>query len=137
MTFQDRIPLYVAAFAAVLVAIGFAAGVSKGIGALVGAAVAIVNAFALRWMVSAIAKVDPRKRAGVSLLLMLKTGAILAVSAAILFFGHIDPVGFALGIGALVLGLVVGSVHVSLSEPTSPSQPTSHCQPSGLARKGD
>jgi hypothetical protein len=125
MTFQDRIPLYVAVFAAILVAIGFAAGVSVGVGAVAGAAVAMANAFALRWLVGAITKADPSKRTSVSLLLMLKTGAILAISAGILFFGHVDPIGFALGIGALVLGLVVGSVHFSLS------------QPAGLAGKGD
>ncbi len=122
MTFQDRIPLYVAFFAAILVAVGFAAGTSVGIGALAGAAVALGNAFALRWLVSAITRADSSQRASVSLLLMLKTGAVLAISAAVLFFGHVSPIGFAIGIGALVLGLVVGSVHFTFSPP-APATP--------------
>jgi hypothetical protein len=121
MTFQDRIPLYVSAFAATLVAVGFAVSLETGVGALVGSAVAIFNALALRWLVGAMLKADPEKRAGMSLTLMLKTGVILGVSAALLFFLHIDPVGFAIGIGALVLGLVLGSAHHNLTAAAIPS----------------
>ncbi|MFO0712279.1 MAG: ATP synthase subunit I [Sandaracinus sp.] len=115
MTFQDRIPLYVSAFGAILVAVGFAMGVETGIGALVGAGVATANAFALRWLVTAMLKADPERRAGMSLTLMLKTAVILGLAAALLFFAHIDPIGFAIGIGALVLGLVLGSAHHNLT----------------------
>lgn len=115
MTFQDRIPLYVSASAAVLVAAGFAVGVSTGLGALAGAAVAIANALALRWLVGAMLKADPAKRAGMSFTLLAKTAVVLALSAALLFSTHIDPVGFAIGIGALVLGLVLGSAHHNLT----------------------
>lgn len=119
MTFQDRIPLYVAGFAAVLVAVGFVAGSEVGIGALAGAAVALLNAFALRWLVTAMMKVDAARRAGLSILLMGKTAVVLAVSAAVLFFGGVDPIGFAIGIGALVLGLVAGSIHFTFSQPAA------------------
>jgi hypothetical protein len=115
MTFQDRIPLYVSASAAVLVAAGFAVGVSTGLGALAGAAVALANALALRWLVGAMLKADPAKRAGTSFTLLAKTAVVLALSAALLFSTHIDPVGFAIGIGALVLGLVLGSAHHNLT----------------------
>lgn len=115
MTFQDRIPLYVSAFAAILVAVGFAVSVETGIGALAGAGVAIANAFALRWLVGAMLKADPARRAGMSLTLMAKTAVVLGISAALLFFGHLDPIGFAIGIGALVLGLVLGSAHHNLT----------------------
>lgn len=120
MTFPDRIPLYVAAFAALLVAIGFAVGTSVGIGAIAGGVVALGNAYALRWLVTAITKAEPSQRTAISLALMGKTGAILAIAAGLLFYFRLDPVGFALGIGALVLGLVVGSAHFSLtSRPTT------------------
>lgn len=115
MTFQDRIPLYVSAFAAILVAVGFGVSVETGIGAVAGAAVAIGNAFALRWLVGAMLKADPERRAGMSLTLMAKTTVVLALSAGLLFYGHIDPIGFAIGIGALVLGLVLGSAHHNLT----------------------
>ncbi len=120
MTFPDRIPLYVGAFAALLVVIGFAVGTSVGIGAIAGAVVALANAYALRWLVSRITSPDaagdlPSRRSGFSLALMAKTGAILAIAAVLLFYFRLDPVGFALGIGALVLGLVVGSAHFSLT----------------------
>jgi len=115
MTFQDRIPLYVGAFGAILVAVCFMVSASVGIGALAGAGVALVNAFAMRWLVSAAIKSDPAKRASVSLLLMTKTGLILGLSAIALCFGRVDPIGFALGIGALVLGLVVGASHYQIS----------------------
>lgn len=119
MTFQDRIPLYVSAFAAILVAVGFAVGFETGLGALGGAAVALANAFALRWLVSAMLTGDPARRAGMSLTLMLKTGVILAISAGLLFGARLDPVGFAIGIGALVLGLVVGAAHFNLTAATT------------------
>lgn len=123
MTFQDRIPLYVSAFAAILVAVGFAVSVETGIGAIGGAAVALMNAFALRWLVTAMIKADPARRAGASLTLMLKTGVILAISAGLLFGAHLDPIGFAIGIGALVLGLVVGSAHFNLTSAATPTAP--------------
>jgi len=66
-------------------------------------------------LVSAAIKSDPAKRASVSLLLMTKTGLILGLSAIALCFGRVDPIGFALGIGALVLGLVVGASHYQIS----------------------
>ena len=125
MTFQDRIPLYVSACATILVALGFAVSVETGIGALGGAAVAIGNAFALRWLVTSMIKSAPERRAGPSLTLMLKTGVILAISAVLLFGAHLDPIGFAIGVGALVLGLVLGAAHFNLTAgnvaPTSPA----------------
>jgi hypothetical protein len=134
MTFQDRIPLYVSAFAAILVAVGFAVSVETGIGAIGGAAVSLANAFALRWLVTSMIKADPARRAGASLTLMLKTGVILAISAGLLFGAHLDPIGFAIGIGALVLGLVVGAAaehlapakgtHLSAATPSAPASPT-------------
>lgn len=119
MTFQDRIPLYVGAFAAILVAVGFMVSAAVGVGALAGAGVALLNAFALRWLVSAVLKSDPAKRASVSLLLMTKTGLILGLSAIVLYFGRVNPIGFALGIGSLVLGLVVGASHYQITQPAN------------------
>lgn len=115
MTFQDRIPLYVSAFAAILVAVGFAVSVETGIGAVGGAAVALLNAFALRWLVTSMIKAAPERRTGTSLTLMLKTGVILAISAGLLFGAHLDPIGFAIGVSALVLGLVLGATHFNLT----------------------
>lgn len=135
MTFQDRIPLYVGAFAAILVAVGFMVSASIGVGALAGAGVALINAFALRWLVSAVLKSDPAKRTSVSLLLMSKTGFILGLSAIVLYFGRVDPIGFALGIGALVLGLVIGASHYQVTQPANAGQIT---QPANAGEmKGD
>lgn len=136
MTFPDRIPLYVAAFAAVLVAIGFALGADVGVGAMAGAAVALGNAYALRWLVTAITKADPSQRTAISLALMLKTGTILAIAAGLLFYFHLDPLGFALGIGALVLGLVMGSAHFSMTSRPG-SLPAAPPASAGASPKGE
>lgn len=120
MTFHDRIPLYVSSFAAVLVALSFVIGVSVGLGALAGALVAVANVLALRWLVTALASSGESSsrgssRGAASVLLMFKMAGVLAVAAILIFVVRVDPVGFAIGFGAPILGLTVGAAHTRFS----------------------
>jgi hypothetical protein len=66
---------------------------------------------------------------------MTKTGLILGLSAIVLYFGRVNPIGFALGIGSLVLGLVVGASHYQISREGNPQTGT---QPANAGEmKGD
>lgn len=93
----------VAGFA--LVAIGFAVfGSQVGFGAIAGASLAVLNVVAFRWVVG---RVFAASRAG--LLLPLK---LLGVMTAVFVLQRVvgfDPVGLALGYGALVIGVLSAS----------------------------
>ncbi len=123
MTFHDRIPLYVSSAAAVLVVVAFAIGIEAGLGALGGAAVAIANALALRWLVSGLLAARGGRQAGVGGLLFAKMTAMLGVSAILIFVVRVDPVGFAIGFGALVLALSIGAAHARLATTLAPASP--------------
>lgn len=88
-----------------LVAIGFVAfGSAVGFGAIAGASLAVLNVFAFRWLVG---RVFAASRVG--LLLPLKLlGVMIAVFVLQRVIGF-DPVGIALGYGALVIGLLTAS----------------------------
>lgn len=89
----------------VLVTIGFVAfGSAVGYGAIAGASLAVSNVFAFRWVV---ARIFAASRAG--LLLPLK---LLFVMTAVFVLQRVlgfDPIGLALGYGALAIGLLTAS----------------------------
>lgn len=90
---------------AALVALGFVAfGSSVGFGAIAGASLAVANVLAFQWVVS---RLFASSRAG--MLLPLK---LLGVMTAVFVLQRVvgfDPVGLALGYGALVVGLLTAS----------------------------
>ncbi|MBK8590905.1 MAG: ATP synthase subunit I [Sandaracinaceae bacterium] len=109
-------------FAAVLVVLSFAAiGVPTGIGALVGSAVAVANWFLLRISLSKLVDARVEQRAGITLLLCLKLGLTGVVAFIAIRRLHVDPLGFMIGFGALVLGILTASILFSAE--TASAQP--------------
>lgn len=95
-------------------------------GALAGAAIALVSAFLMARLVLALMTANENARALIAFLLIAKTFVILGGTAAVLFFGHVDVVGFALGVSALVTGVLGGTSHAFLTEaPAAASSDTS------------
>jgi hypothetical protein len=88
-------------------------------GAAAGAGVAVVSAFVMARLVRALMTAGENARAVFALLLMGKSFLILGATAAFLFFGHVDVVGFALGVSALVTGVLGGTTHAFLTEPAA------------------
>jgi hypothetical protein len=111
----DRIAIWIAALG--VVASGgawFFGGWAMGTSALAGAAVAFANWVALRWIGAKLVRATGAKRAGVALL-MLKMAALVGISAALLLTGVVQPLGFLIGLGALVVGTAVGGMQESLA----------------------
>ena len=108
---RDRIALHIALAGALTVAGALAiGGVDAAIGAFAGAAVAWVNWRALRWLTLRIlAEGSNKKRASAAILLAAKLGALAAVCWVLLAVVGVHSIGFALGLGALVLGVATGS----------------------------
>lgn len=98
-------------FAAVLVALSFGAiGVPAGIGAVVGSALALANWFLLRVSLAKLVEARVEQRAGITLLLCLKLGLTGVVAFIAIRRLHVDPLGFMIGFGALVLGILTASI---------------------------
>jgi hypothetical protein len=90
-------------------------------GAVAGSAIAIVSALVMARLVRALMGAGESSRAILALLLMGKSLLVLGGTAAVLFFGRVDVVGFALGVSALVVGVLGGSAHGFLTEPGAAS----------------
>ncbi|MCB9626155.1 MAG: hypothetical protein H6725_02150 [Sandaracinaceae bacterium] len=115
-------------FAGVLVLLSFAAiGVPAGVGALVGSALALGNWFLLRVSLTKLVEARVEQRAGITLLLCLKLGLTGVVAFIAIRRLHVDPLGFMIGFGALVLGILTASILFS-AEAASAEPAT---QPSG------
>lgn len=106
----ERITRWVAGLALPLVLVAFVVlGTDAGIGALAGAALSVANWMALRWLVQKIMAAGDRARAVLMLLLVVKMGAVLALASVLLRL--VDGLGFTIGMGALVLGVLIGALH--------------------------
>lgn len=115
---RTQTPRYVAVAALVLTGLGFVLGGLKvGIGAAVGGVVAGLDAWAITWLASRIVGgagfISPGFAAG---LLGAKLVVLLAVCWALLARWGVDPLGFSVGLGALVLGMLYAGVQLSLRE---------------------
>ena len=115
---KTHTPRYVAIAAAALIAFGFLlGGTTVGIGAMVGGVVAVLDAWALTWLaVRIVSGAGFMGRGFAALLLGVKLVLLLGICWALLASFDIDPVGFSLGIGALVLGMLYGGAELSLKE---------------------
>jgi hypothetical protein len=111
-------PRYVAVSAALLTAIGFGIGGKEvGIGAAVGGLVAVVDAWAIIWLVTQIISGSSRVGRGIAVaLLSSKLVILLAVCWVLLARLAVHPAGFALGLGALVLGMLYAGAKLSMAE---------------------
>ena len=100
------VPILAMAFTALAFLMG---GLALALGAAIGGAVATMNWVFLRWLTVAITTGSMQKRAGVTFLLVLKFGVMIAVCWALIARWGIHPVGFAVGLGALVVAVFVGT----------------------------
>jgi len=126
---KTQTPRYVAVAAVVLVGLTFVlAGPRVGVGALVGGVVATVDAWAITWLakriVSGAGFIGSGMAAG---LLGVKLVLLLAVCWALLARWGADPLGFSVGLGALVIGMLFAGVDLSIRE----AQATRNAQMTG------
>jgi predicted Kef-type K+ transport protein len=115
---KTQTPRYVAVAALVLVGLTFVlAGPRVGVGALVGGVVATADAWAITWLakriVSGAGFIGSGMAAG---LLGVKLVLLLAVCWALLARWGADPLGFSVGLGALVIGMLLAGVDLSIRE---------------------
>src|SRR5690554_5786025 len=108
----DRITLHVVGACALLAVAAFAFGVaSMGFGALAGGALAVANWFAMRWVGRRLMVANDHGRLVWGVTLATKMMALLGIVWAVLSTGLVDPTGFAVGLGGLVLGVLTGTFH--------------------------
>jgi len=115
---KTHIPRYVAIAAAGLVALGFLlGGTTVGVGTVAGAVVAVADAWALTWLaVRVVSGAGFMSRGFAAALLGGKLFLLLGICWALLARFGVDPVGFCLGLGALVLGMLYGGAELSFKE---------------------
>jgi hypothetical protein len=105
----ERITKWVTGLALPLILVAYLLGGSDAaIGAAAGALLAVANWMGLRWLVTKMIVAGDRARAILTLLLVAKMGAVLGIAA--LLLQYVDAMGFTIGMGALVLGVVIGAV---------------------------
>jgi len=114
-----RLTWFIAGFgvlAIVLMQLGY--GTDAGISAAIGAAVALGNWFMLRLIVDRVVGGTVQRQVGLSFLLIVKMGALVAVSFLLLRSGWVQVLPFAAGVSSLMAGALTGSfVHVLTAKP--------------------
>jgi hypothetical protein len=122
---KTQTPRHVAVAALVLAGLASVlGGASVGIGAAVGGVVATLDAWAITWLASRIVNgagfIGRGFAAG---LLGAKLVVLLAVCWALLARWGVDPLGFSVGLGALVLGMLYSGVELSVQEARAAGEP--------------
>ena len=98
--------------------------VSIGIGAAVGGIVATLDAWAITWLASRIVNGAGFIGRGLAAgLLGAKLVVLLAVCWALLARWGVDPLGFSVGLGALVLGMLYSGAELSMREAQAAGEP--------------
>ena len=115
---KTQTPRYVAVAALALAGLAFVlGGVSVGIGAIIGGIVAALDAWAITWLASRIVSgAGFIGRGFAAAMLGAKLVVLLAVCWALLARWGVDPIGFSVGLGALVLGMLYGGAELSIRE---------------------
>ncbi|MGB8332314.1 MAG: hypothetical protein WCE62_19475 [Polyangiales bacterium] len=126
---KTQTPRNVAVAAFVLAGLAFVlGGVSIGIGAIVGGVVATLDAWAITWLASRIiGGAGFIGRGFAAGLLGAKLVLLLAVCWALLARWGVQPLGFSVGLGALVLGMLYSGAELSLRE----ARAAQHAQTAG------
>ena len=75
-----------------------------------GAVVATLNWLVLRWIMQKLVHGSNKSRTGVAIAMPLKFAGLFVVCWMLLTRFAIDPIGFAIGLSALVLGVVYGAL---------------------------
>lgn len=86
------------------------AGVWVGFSTAAGAALALGNFYIYRWVAGRITGGNIRRQSALSLLLVAKMGALMGLVYLLIARHWVDPLGFIVGLSALVLGLLAGSI---------------------------
>jgi len=111
-TSMRRITAYVVGGAALSTGLAFlVGGPTVGLGAAVGGVYAIVNWVLMRWLGRRLLVASDRGRLFLGLILGAKVLVAMAVVWAILSTGIVDPIGFVMGLSALVAGVLGGTFH--------------------------
>ena len=115
---KTQTPRYVAVAAVVLAGLALVlGGASIGTGAAVGGLVATLDAWAITWLASRIVGgAGFLSRGFAAALLGAKLVILLAVCWALLARWGVDPLGFSVGLGALVLGMLYSGAELSVRE---------------------
>jgi len=115
---KTQTPRNVAVAALVLTGLAFVlGGASVGVGAMVGGVVGILDAWAITWLASRIVSAAGFIGRGFAAgLLGAKLVVLLAVCWALLARWGVDPLGFSVGLGALVLGMLYSGAELSVRE---------------------
>ncbi len=126
---KTHTPRYVAAAAGALAALAFVlGGPTVGVGAVVGGVLATLDAWAITWLAGRI--IDGAgfvSRGFAAALLGAKLVVLLAVCWALLARWGVDPLGFSIGLGALVLGMLYTGFELSVRE----AEDARHAQAAG------
>ena len=116
----NYIPVFIGASGMVAVAItGVIAGVWAAFSAAVGAMIAVANYYAYQWIAGHITRGSVRKRTGASLLMIAKMLVLFGLISALIIFRWVDPIGLIVGLSALVVGLLSGSIRYFFETQTS------------------
>ena len=115
---KTQTPRHVAVAALMLTGLAFVlGGASVGVGAMVGGVVGILDAWAITWLASRIVSAAGFIGRGFAAgLLGAKLVVLLAVCWALLARWGVDPLGFSVGLGALVLGMLYSGAELSVRE---------------------
>ena len=126
---KTQTPRNVAVAALVLTGLAFVLGGARvGVGAMVGGVVGILDAWAITWLASRIVSAAGFIGRGFAAgLLGAKLVVLLAVCWALLARWGVDPLGFSVGLGALVLGMLYSGAELSVRE----AQVARHAQTAG------
>jgi hypothetical protein len=118
---KTQTPRHVAVAALLLTVLGFVlGGVTVGMGAAIGGVVAVLDTWAIIWLVSHVVLGAGVVRQGIAVaLLVTKLIVLLAICWALLARWGADPVGFSLGLSALVVGMLYAAAMLSLKEAKS------------------
>ncbi len=95
-------------------------GVDRGIAALVGGAVSVINWTTLRWLAKRIMGGRPEQRAALSMLLVAKMGALMAIVFILIHKLALDPIGLVLGLATLFIAPLL-SATLGTGSPTEPN----------------
>jgi hypothetical protein len=114
-----RLTWFIAGFGVLAIAfMQVSYGTHAGVSAAVGAAVALGNWFMLRLIVDRVVGGTVRKQVGLSFLLIVKMGALVALSFLLLRSGWVQVLPFTAGVSSLMAGALTGSfVHVLTAKP--------------------
>lgn len=119
---MNRITAYVVGASSLMVLVALlVGGLPMAFGATVGGVYAVLNWLAMRWLGKRLAVANDRGRMLWAALLGAKMVIAMLVVWGIMATGVVDPTGFIIGLGGLVLGILGATFHAALARGHSDS----------------